>query len=167
MQRYPHRFSPNSVQSSWTSSKGRKDVDTVKRQRTDLNNSHVSQPRYGIEDYNHEMETYIKRVKDIGAGWRRTDLDSCGSDDMLWLDVIDVLNAGLDRLPYKYHRGAISNGAESSYETYGRARRTVHALNPIRSRMEGPISLKRTLIFLQLAMFLWTAKVGLKAASLN
>ncbi|KAF9556964.1 hypothetical protein CPC08DRAFT_725400 [Agrocybe pediades] len=49
----------DSVQSSWTSSKGRKDVDTVKR-RT-----------YGIEYYIHEMETYIKRVKDIGARWRR------------------------------------------------------------------------------------------------
>ncbi|KAF4609707.1 hypothetical protein D9613_011987 [Agrocybe pediades] len=43
--------------------------------------------------------TYFEKVKNIGARWRRTDLDSCGSDDMLWLDVIDVLNAGLDKLP--------------------------------------------------------------------
>ncbi|KAF4609767.1 hypothetical protein D9613_011919 [Agrocybe pediades] len=91
----------DSVQSSWTSSKGRKDVDTAKRRRTESNNSHVSRPRYGMRI---TSTTYFEKVKNIGARWRRTDLDSCGSGDMLWLDVIDVLKAGLDKLPYKYHR---------------------------------------------------------------
>ncbi|KAF9544392.1 hypothetical protein CPC08DRAFT_413077 [Agrocybe pediades] len=68
---------------------------------TESNNSHVSRPRYGMRI---TSTTYFEKVKNIGARWRRTDLDSCGSGDMLWLDVIDVLKAGLDKLPYKYHR---------------------------------------------------------------
>ncbi|KAF4609721.1 hypothetical protein D9613_011959 [Agrocybe pediades] len=91
--------------------------------------------------------TYFEKVKNIGARWRRTDLDSCGFGDMLWLDVTNVLKAGLDKLPYKYHRAQqyphnicpnvqntyIAHGlthangesrlnyAESGYETHGRA----------------------------------------------
>ncbi|KAF9551102.1 hypothetical protein CPC08DRAFT_317580 [Agrocybe pediades] len=55
------------------------------------NNSHAFRLAFGIENYVHEMETYIKEMEGISGRWRRTDLDSCGSDNMLWL------------LPYKYH----------------------------------------------------------------
>ncbi|KAF9540569.1 hypothetical protein CPC08DRAFT_730955 [Agrocybe pediades] len=89
---------PASFQSSWTSSKGRKDVDTWAC-------------RNGLERFacfatalRFTSTTYFERVKNIDARWRRTDLDSCGSSDMQWPDAIHVLNAGIDKLPYKYHR---------------------------------------------------------------
>ncbi|KAF4609628.1 hypothetical protein D9613_011923 [Agrocybe pediades] len=63
----------------------------------DLCNSHGLRPRYGIEDYIPKVETYLENLKDVGA--IVDEPMAAGPTTRCGWEEIDILNAGLDKLP--------------------------------------------------------------------
>ncbi|KAF9556941.1 hypothetical protein CPC08DRAFT_710755, partial [Agrocybe pediades] len=153
----------------------------------DLYSSHGKRPGYGIEDYIPEIETYISKLKD--ANVIGDELMVAGSTTCCGWDVNDVLNAGLDKLPYKYYtiqqyphnicKGPNNQNTNiSHYLDHTRvdpyltgqkvAIKHIEELGvPLILSEFNSVSCGGSNISNTFAMSLWVADVGLKAASMN
>ncbi|KAF9556949.1 hypothetical protein CPC08DRAFT_70930 [Agrocybe pediades] len=155
--------------------------------KPDLYNSHGLRPGYGIEDYIPEIETYLDKLKDVGA--IGDEPMAAGPTTCCGWDVIDVLDAGLDKLPYKYYTTQqyphnicqgpnVQNTNITHFITHANVEPYLTGQKVAMKRMEelgvplilsefNSVSCGGSNISDTFAMSLWVADVGLKAASLN